>query len=185
MAKPGTLFTWATDANYAAGTDPWAATATKVQPTSGKQAGGWLPEEPPPAQYFNWALNLLGQWVSFVNDELRSDTVSVTLSADQNNYNPTGFANCRHLRITSSTMSVLISGFAAQADGFRFIVSVTDASTQDVRLVLNSANSSAANRIEGRAAQTQISMFRGATCDLMYDATDQRWRILGHYAIEV
>src|SRR5574341_295905 len=93
MAKPASKPTWATDANYPANTQPWASSATKVQPSSGKQAEGWEPEEPPPAQYMNWWKNLVGQWVDFVDDSFGSSQAVFLarqiLSAASGTYTPT------------------------------------------------------------------------------------------------
>jgi hypothetical protein len=54
-------------------TDPrWADVgADIVEPTSGKKDIGWEAAEKPPAQYFNWFMNLVYQWQQFfAEDEL-------------------------------------------------------------------------------------------------------------------
>lgn len=67
MPAPVTpLPTWASDANYPAGAAGWNATATKVQPTAGQIAEGWEPSQRPPAQYVNWLLNLICQWILYL-----------------------------------------------------------------------------------------------------------------------
>ncbi len=65
--KPATVPTWATNANYAASTQPWAATATKVQPPSAVQTEGINPEDPIVAQYENWWKNKVGEWITYFN----------------------------------------------------------------------------------------------------------------------
>lgn len=45
--------TWATNANYSAGTNPWSSTPNRVAPTAGIAAIGFVPGQQPPAQYFN------------------------------------------------------------------------------------------------------------------------------------
>ena len=55
MAKPTTYPRWAD-----VGGDI-------VEPTSGKKDVGWVSDEEPPAQYFNWLLNLLYQWVVYLD----------------------------------------------------------------------------------------------------------------------
>lgn len=62
MAKPSTLFTWATNANDGSGNP------TKVQPPAGKMATGWLTGEALPAQIFNWLLNHAQGWLTWVKD---------------------------------------------------------------------------------------------------------------------
>jgi hypothetical protein len=52
---------WASDTNYPAGADPWSATPTKVAPSAGQIAVGWVPDTEPPAQWMNYIKNLFGQ----------------------------------------------------------------------------------------------------------------------------
>jgi hypothetical protein len=52
VAKPGQRFEWAP-------ADPTQI----VDPGAAKKAEGWNPSEPPPAQYFNWAWDLIAQWL--------------------------------------------------------------------------------------------------------------------------
>lgn len=53
MPRPGYM-EWATNANHAAGADPWSGQPNKVEPAAGKIATGRIPEEPPPAEEYNW-----------------------------------------------------------------------------------------------------------------------------------
>lgn len=69
MPRPTQLPLWATDANYPAGSDPWAGSPTKVAPTSGDQARGWTPNQEPSPQAFNWWKNLVGQWFTWLDDQ--------------------------------------------------------------------------------------------------------------------
>lgn len=39
-----------------------------VEPSSGKKDVGWVDEEKPPAQFFNWLLDLIFQWTDYLND---------------------------------------------------------------------------------------------------------------------
>jgi hypothetical protein len=64
--KPSTLPVWSTDTNYTNG--PKVGTPTKVDPGLGKMEEGWLPSEPPPAQYQNYWQNLTYQWCDWVNE---------------------------------------------------------------------------------------------------------------------
>ncbi len=59
MAQPTDLPTWATSATGIAGT---------TAPTSGQQLDGWVPGQKPPAQYFNWWQNRVGQWLSYLKN---------------------------------------------------------------------------------------------------------------------
>lgn len=46
----------------------WASGGSAVitDPSSGKKALGWAVSEKPPAQYFNWWMNLVYQWVQYL-----------------------------------------------------------------------------------------------------------------------
>jgi hypothetical protein len=57
--KPGTVNHWATSATGIANT---------TTPPSGTQDDGWTPNTAPPAQYFNWWMNLIGAWIAYLND---------------------------------------------------------------------------------------------------------------------
>ncbi len=58
---PDELPEWATDDNYAAGTDPWSGTATKIEPSAGVIAKGQIPQTGFSSQVYNWLLNKSGQ----------------------------------------------------------------------------------------------------------------------------
>ena len=46
-----------------------------VEPTSGKKAAGWVADERPAAEYWNWLLQNISEWIDYV------DSVSDTLEA--------------------------------------------------------------------------------------------------------
>lgn len=56
MAKPSVVPTWATD-----------GLAFKNDPGVPKRALGWLAGEKPPADWWNWFVNLQGQWAAYLN----------------------------------------------------------------------------------------------------------------------
>ena len=72
MSAPSTLPRWAD------------ISGAIVTPTSGKLDLGWIPGERPPAQYLNWWMNLVYQWINYLNsnasagwhDRLPSGTLS-------------------------------------------------------------------------------------------------------------
>lgn len=55
MAKPTTNPEWASDAD-----------APIAEPTASKKGAGWLAAEKPPHQYFNWWMNLVYQWIAYL-----------------------------------------------------------------------------------------------------------------------
>lgn len=62
MSKPTHDPTWATDTG-----------ASITDPGSTKQADGWVADERPPAHYFNWWMNLIGDYVDFFRGFLDSN----------------------------------------------------------------------------------------------------------------
>jgi len=66
MSKPRRL-DWATNANHAAGGDPWSGQPNKVEPAAGKIATGRIPEERPPAEETNWWRNKAAAWLRWVS----------------------------------------------------------------------------------------------------------------------
>lgn len=76
-AKPASVPTWATDANYPAGAATYSATPTKVAPIATRRQRGWEPKKKPPAQVENYERNLIGQWCQYLNDGAFSGNHSV------------------------------------------------------------------------------------------------------------
>jgi hypothetical protein len=52
----------------------WAITAIPgfeiIEPPNNKKDIGWLSQEKPPYQFFNWLFNVLGQWLEYIDLEL-------------------------------------------------------------------------------------------------------------------
>jgi hypothetical protein len=44
----------------------WASSGSIVVPSSGQQASGWADGQPPPAEYFNWYMNLRDLWIEYL-----------------------------------------------------------------------------------------------------------------------
>jgi hypothetical protein len=70
MAKPVLKPSWLT--GYAG--------LNAVEPSGGKKAAGWVPDERPPAEYMNWLFQNLSDWVDYV------DEISGQLEAVQQQY---------------------------------------------------------------------------------------------------
>jgi hypothetical protein len=66
MTKPTDDISWATDTDYPAGSDPWDATATCVEPSSGRKASGWEPNQKPTAQELNWWERGAARWIQWL-----------------------------------------------------------------------------------------------------------------------
>lgn len=82
--RPTRIPTWATDANYPAGSNPWNATPIKVEPSSGIKAAGHTPDTRPPPQWMNDWQNLVGDgWIDYfdkrrilIADEFTGDQIN-------------------------------------------------------------------------------------------------------------
>jgi hypothetical protein len=70
MSAPTDDTSWATDDDYAAGSDPWDGTATKVEPSSGRKASGFEPNQKPTAQEMNWWMHAVYLWIAYIGDFL-------------------------------------------------------------------------------------------------------------------
>ncbi len=66
MAKPASVPSWATDANFSSG--PESGSPTKVEPSSGAKAQGQVPGQPYRGPRMNWLFNLLCQWATYLNN---------------------------------------------------------------------------------------------------------------------
>lgn len=71
MAKPATsLPSLATDTNFSAGPD--SGTPTKVEPSSGQKAQGFVPGSPFVAQWWNWLGYAIGVWLAYFDSWISS-----------------------------------------------------------------------------------------------------------------
>ena len=64
--RPTKVPEWATDTVYDEPGEAWDGTATKVEPTTVRQAEGWTPAARPPATHFNWWQNATAAWILFL-----------------------------------------------------------------------------------------------------------------------
>lgn len=73
MSRPTKLPLWAT-----------VSGAAIAEPPDSLKNTGWVPFQVPPAEYFNYEMNLVGQWLSYFSGsyaDLLSPAVSATLNA--------------------------------------------------------------------------------------------------------
>lgn len=100
-----------------------------------------------------------------------------TITADQNDYAPAGFATAKVVRLTHNNTgaSRSITGLAGGASGRRVtLCNVNGSSAESLVLISESASSSAANRFG-----TQGATIGGGLCvDVWYDGTSNRWRVI-------
>ncbi len=58
----------------------WASGGSTTDPGAGKEAAGWLVDERPPANWWNWVWNAMGQWLEWSEtsiDDVEGDVASL------------------------------------------------------------------------------------------------------------
>jgi hypothetical protein len=101
-----------------------------------------------------------------------ADLTPSTITADQNNYAPTGHADVFRFRLASDATRT-ITGLAGGTPG-RIIV-IANVGSNDIRIASEDSSSTAANRF---AVGTTINIAAGRAAGFQYDATSSRWRAL-------
>jgi len=113
--------------------------------------------------------------------KLIGSVCSPSVTANQNNYNPSGFSTCTILRLVP-TADRNITGFAAQEHGrIIFVYNAATGPSQSINLKTESTSSTAANRItmeQDLVGTLTISPRSGAY--MVYDGTLQRWLLTGY-----
>jgi len=102
--------------------------------------------------------------------------VSVALSADQNNWGPTGLSAADVLLISCSA-NVLLTGLAAQPDGTQLVIQNSSSSAGVFSLSTQDSRSTAANRFR-LGAIPYLTLLPGERQTLIYSAAESGW-ILG------
>ena len=95
------------------------------------------------------------------------------LTADQNNFNPTGMAGAAVLQLSGSAARV-ITGLAGGGEGR--VVSIINTGSQTITLNTESASSTAANRF---SFSGNLQMAGKQSLLLRYDGTATRWQCIG------
>jgi len=95
------------------------------------------------------------------------------ITADQNDYNPTGLSGAAVIRLTLDSTDRNITGIAGGSSGRSLILHHVSGSG-DVYLSNESASSSAANRFSFDTSSVRLKI--GQCVTLFYDSTSSRWR---------
>jgi hypothetical protein len=104
---------------------------------------------------------------------LTGDITPSQITANQNDYNPTGLSTASTLRLSTDAARE-ITGLAGGSDG-RIII-IHNGGSNDLTLKDESASSSAANRF---ALSEDLILAADKSAILQYDSTSSRWRLLG------
>jgi hypothetical protein len=102
---------------------------------------------------------------------LQGDISPTQLSADVNDYNPTGLADATTLRLSADNTRA-ITGLQGGADGR--VLLLINVGAEQIVLKDESASSSAANRFD---AYGDVILGPGGFATLWYDSTSSRWRV--------
>lgn len=103
---------------------------------------------------------------------VRGDISPAQITADQNDYTPTGLADAVVLRLTSDA-SRTITGLGGGADGR--VLMLANVGAQTITLADESASSLAANRF---ALAANLTLGADTAVTLLYDSTSSRWRLV-------
>jgi len=114
--------------------------------------------------------------VDFQQDFLLSGDISPTqITADQNDYAPTGHGTTTTFRLTSDTARS-ITGLSGGADG-RIVILGNDNASAVITLADANTGSSAANRF---SFGFNVVLSPKQRAILQYDATDSRWKLIAY-----
>lgn len=92
------------------------------------------------------------------------------ITADQNDYAPTGLATTNNLRINSDRPYRSITGLTGGADGRQ--IGIENNGSYPILLRAENTGSSAANRF---SFKTDLALWPGSEINVSYDGTAQRW----------
>lgn len=95
------------------------------------------------------------------------------ITSDQNDYNPTGWADATLVRLSGDSGFRAITGLDAESDGEE--KKIINVGAYPIYFPADHPSSSAGNRITGGQ---DFILPPGASCDIIYDGTSARWRIL-------
>lgn len=95
----------------------------------------------------------------------------ITVTA--NDYAPTGWSTATLVRVSGDSDFEKITGLSAGAGGE--VKTLTNVGSYCLYLAPEHTGSSAANRI---THQEEVILWPGSSCQLLYDATSSRWRVL-------
>lgn len=107
------------------------------------------------------------------------DISPAQITADQNDYSPTGLSTASTLRLTSDAVRV-ITGLAGGADG-RILI-IHNIGSFDLALADEDTNSTAANRFT--LSRANEFLVPDSAIILQYDSTSSRWRAIGQFNLD-
>jgi hypothetical protein len=101
------------------------------------------------------------------------------ITADQNNYAPTGLAFANRLRLDTDNVRQL-TGLTGGFDGRRLLIHVLPTAQGPIILRDENASSTAANRFT--LPKRRLLIWPGDTSELVYDGVTSRWQLLSDFS---
>lgn len=174
----------------------WVASGEIEVPSAGKKTAGWLADERPPAQEFNWYWNLVSQWIDYLNDQVFTGVVQIpvlvagtasigaaalnnvispsAIGSNQDNWAPTDIDTANLVRINTSGTFNITGIDASQVEGR--VLFLLNIGSHNVTLANEDANSTDVNRFRfGGLSNIVMTGGVAGVVGLLYDATLERW----------
>lgn len=102
--------------------------------------------------------------------------ISDTITADEDDYEPTGWAAATHIRATLTGGNWSITGAAPATGTDAFVKTIVNISSFAITLTDSDAGSAAANRFL-LPGNLDFSIGPNESATIFYDATSTRWRL--------
>lgn len=119
---------------------------------------------------------ITGAWTLQGTEVLTGVITPSQITADQNNYAPTGIADARIVRLSSDTTRS-ITGITNSVNGN--VITLWNVGAQTINLLHASGSSSAGNQFLCPGGAT-FPLHAEDCVDIIYDTTSSRWRIQGY-----
>lgn len=150
-----------------------------TQQIAGTQVAGQIPVYTGVARQITKGtpnLTFASQIFTMIGQLRLGGSLTATIAADQNNYNPAGLATATNLLISATGASRTITGLAGGATGRTIFFH--NQGTNNIVFPHDSALSTAANRFSNVGGQS-LTVFPNQLLVLQYDSGSQRWKTTG------
>ena len=121
-------------------------------------------------------LYLYGNQGIFDNAARFNNVITPTLSASQNNWNPTGLSTANRIRLNPSVGTLDLTGLTAQADGTAIFLYNVNTGANVVVIKTESGSSTSTNRFTNPGA-ADVPMNPKDSALALYDTTNARWQM--------
>jgi hypothetical protein len=133
------------------------------------------------AQTFTGNQTFAGGLVAQGALSLEAHICPTQITADQNDYNPTGLSTTAKINLNADSSFRTITGLAGGATGR--MIKISNVSANTILLANENAGSTAANRFD--LGGYDIPLFSGSAVELSYDEVATRWRIMDQPSVYI